>query len=96
MSIGIFESFIITPFERLKTQKMTATENFAYLKHMQFKSIYVGFQIQTARQITSWTSYLYWDHKLRYYLKKDYHTRISLVNTIIASTITSFLNIAVG
>lgn len=36
-SIGVFESCLITPFERLKTLKMTTLQqNFKYIAHMSF------------------------------------------------------------
>lgn len=44
--IALFESCIITPFERLKTLKMTSmATGFGYLKYFTFESIYVGFRI---------------------------------------------------
>ncbi|CAD8190093.1 unnamed protein product [Paramecium pentaurelia] len=94
VSIGIFESCIITPFERLKILKMTnMAVGFGYLKYITFDQIYVGFRILTTRQIVSWTNYLYWDHKIRYALKTDASSRLSFWNVIVASTLTSLLNI---
>ncbi|CAD8098239.1 unnamed protein product [Paramecium primaurelia] len=94
ISIGIFESCIITPFERLKILKMTnMAVGFGYLKYITFDQIYVGFRILTTRQIVSWTNYLYWDHKIRYALKTDASSRLSFWNVIVASTLTSLLNI---
>lgn len=50
ISIGLFESCIITPFERLKTIKMTSlATGFGYFKYITFQSIYVGFRIQATR-----------------------------------------------
>ncbi|CAD8112443.1 unnamed protein product [Paramecium primaurelia] len=94
ISIGLFESCLITPFERLKTLKMTTmSTGFGYLKYITLDSIYVGFRIQTTRQIVSWTNYLYWDHKLRYALKGDPSQKLGIVNVLIASFISSVLNI---
>jgi solute carrier family 25 citrate transporter 1 len=46
ISIGLFESSIITPFERLKTLRMTSmSTGFGYMKYITFESIYVGFRI---------------------------------------------------
>ncbi|CAD8066038.1 unnamed protein product [Paramecium primaurelia] len=93
-SIGLFESCIITPFERLKTLKMTSmATGFGYLKYITLESIYVGFRIQTTRQVVSWTNYLYWDHKVRYALKTDPGQPLSIINSLIASTLSSILNI---
>ncbi|CAD8118367.1 unnamed protein product [Paramecium sonneborni] len=95
ISIAIFESCIITPFERLKILKMTnLTVGFGYLKYITFDQIYVGFGILTTRQIVSWTNYLYWDHKIRYALKKDVSESLSFCDILIASSLTSVLNIA--
>jgi solute carrier family 25 citrate transporter 1 len=62
-----------------------------------FAYLYTGFAVQTTRQIVSWTSFLYWDHRIRYAFKGGDRTqKLTGVQVVVSAFLSSILNISMG
>ncbi|CAD8144955.1 unnamed protein product [Paramecium octaurelia] len=104
VTIALFESFITCPFERVKCQLMTQTESKSVLKYMWqhdgglkgfTRDLFTGMEIMMLKQVVSWTNYLYWDHKVRYYFKQHPQSQLRIEQIIFCSVLTAIPNILI-
>ena len=58
--------------------------------------LYTGFQLQVLRQVVSWTTFLFWEHKIRFYFKGSSKDALTFTQLTAASFLNSLINIAVG
>ncbi|KAL4435962.1 hypothetical protein ABPG74_022197 [Tetrahymena malaccensis] len=101
LTIAVFESFIICPFERLKVYLMTKNNKQVSLKHFfknsdnKFSDLFLGLRAQLIKQIVSWVSFLYIDFKVKQFAKinfSDNGVNLSTVQLMCCAVTTGFLN----
>ncbi|CAD8138777.1 unnamed protein product [Paramecium octaurelia] len=104
ITIALFESFVTCPFERVKCQMMTQQQSKSVLKYMWehdggirgfTRDLFTGMEVMILKQVVSWTNYLYWDHRVRYYFKGEPSHKLTMQEIVLCSIVTAIPNIII-
>ncbi|CAD8172707.1 unnamed protein product [Paramecium pentaurelia] len=101
-TIAFFESFVTCPLERIKCQLMTQHQSKSIFRQLWknerslsyfVRNLYTGMEAMVLKQVVSWTNYLYWDHKIRYFFKESPSQALTLPQIAMCSLLTAIPNI---
>ncbi|CAD8044461.1 unnamed protein product [Paramecium primaurelia] len=104
ITIALFESLVTCPFERVKCQLMTQQQSKSVLKYMWehdggikgfTRDLFTGMEVMILKQVVSWTNYLYWDHRVRYYFKERPSQKLTVQEIVLCSIFTAIPNIII-
>ncbi|CAD8053714.1 unnamed protein product [Paramecium sonneborni] len=104
ITIALFESIVTCPFERVKCQLMTQQQSKSVVKYMWqhdggikgfTRDLFTGMEVMVLKQVVSWTNYLYWDHRVRYYFKERPSQKLTVQEIVLCSILTAIPNIII-